>query len=308
MDPLADDTRQQPSPGVPSAAAPRDAAGADGLVVAAATSEEWLQVEEWAAEEAWNPGLVDTACFHPTDPGGFFLGRSEGEAVSAVSVVNYSDTYAFLGYYLVRPALRGKGLGMATWQQALPHAGARTVGLDAVLAQQENYARSGFSPAYHTCRYGGRSTSAGAPPSSVTAVTEDHLDAVAAYDEQCFPAPRRDFLARWLHAAGHRARVLLRDGRPAGYGVIRQARDGHRIGPLFADTPRDAEALFDALVAPLDPDDEVHIDIPLPNTAAVALATARGLAAGFETVRMYKGTPPGTSGERVFGVTSLELG
>ncbi|WP_314173572.1 GNAT family N-acetyltransferase [Streptomyces winkii] len=313
MEPLGDDAPHQPppagSPAAPSAAtAARDGAGAGELGVAPASLEEWLQVEEWAAEEQWNPGLGDTGCFHPTDPGGFFLGRRDGTPVSAVSVVNYSDDFAFLGYYLVRPEVRGTGLGMATWNAALPHAGARTVGLDAVLAQEETYRRSGFAAAYGTGRYGGRPASPGSPSPSVVPVTEEHFEALAAYDEQCFPASRRGFLRRWLAAPGHRAHVFLRDGEPAGYGVIRQARDGHRIGPLFADGPEAAEALFDTLTAHLSPDDEVHVDIPKNHEAAVSLATSRGLTLGFESVRMYKGTPPVLRAERVFGVTSLELG
>lgn len=282
--------------------------GTGGLRVTRATSDEWLQVEEWAAEEQWNPGLGDTACFHPTDPGGFFLGRLDGSPVSAVSVVNYSPAFAFLGYYLVRAGFRGKGVGMATWNDGLPHAGDRTVGLDAVLEQEQTYRRSGFSPAYPTGRYSGRPASPGAPHASVVPVTEEHFESVAAYDEQCFPAPRRAFLRRWLAAPGHRAHVFVHDGEPAGYGVIRQARDGHRIGPLFAGTPQAAEALFDSLTAHLSQDDEVHVDIPETNETAVALATSRGLTRGFESVRMYKGPPPALRTERVFGVTSLELG
>ncbi|MFC4496711.1 GNAT family N-acetyltransferase [Streptomyces ovatisporus] len=300
---LSDDVPHQHS-----ATEPPAPAGAGDLVLGRASSEEWLQVEEWAAEEEWNPGLGDTACFHPTDPAGFFLGRLEGKPVSAVSVVNYSDDFAFLGYYLVDAAHRGTGLGMATWREAVPHAEGRTIGLDAVPAQEETYRRSGFVPAYRTGRYSGRPTSPGTPSPSVEAVTEAHLDAVAAYDRQCFPAARRAFLDRWLTAQGHTAYVFLHEGDVAGYGVVRQARSGRRIGPLFADDPRTAEALFDALTAHIGPDEEVHVDIPETQEAAVVLATSRGLRPSSHTIRMYAGTPPSTDGKRIFGVTSLELG
>lgn len=53
---------------------------------------------------------------------------------------------------------RRQGLGLAIWRAAVPHAGARTVGLDAVPAQQHTYERAGFTPAYDTVRYGGRPT------------------------------------------------------------------------------------------------------------------------------------------------------
>jgi GNAT superfamily N-acetyltransferase len=280
------------------------------LVVSRATLDDWRLMEEWAAEEGWNPGRGDTECFHPTDPAGFFLGRLDGRPVSAVSVVRYSAQYAFLGYYLVHPEHRGRGLGLATWQQAVPHAGERTVGLDAVPAQEATYRRSGFTAAHRTVRFGGRPQSAATRteegPQTVP-VTPDRAEAVAAYDRECFPADRSGFVARWLTAPGHVTRAVLRDGRLTGYGVLRAARDGYRVGPLFADTAEDAEALFDALAAQAD-GAEVAVDVPEHNEAALALVTERKLTPSFETVRMYTGPVPASRTERVFGVTSLELG
>jgi GNAT superfamily N-acetyltransferase len=280
------------------------------LVVSRATLDDWRLMEEWAADEGWNPGRGDTDCFHPTDPAGFFPGRLDGRPVTAVSVVRYSAEYAFLGYYLVHPDHRGRGLGLATWRQAVPHAGERTVGLDAVPAQENTYRRSGFTAAHRTVRFGGRPDRAGTRTGTgpdLVPVTPDRLKAVTAYDRECFPADRAGFVHRWLTAAGHTAYASLRDGRLTGYGVIRAARDGHRVGPLFADTPQDAEALFDALVAYSDAG-EVFLDVPEYNASAVALATERKLAPSFETVRMYTGPVPPTRTERAYGVTSLELG
>ncbi|WP_329457225.1 GNAT family N-acetyltransferase [Streptomyces sp. NBC_01497] len=326
-------------PGIP---APRE----DRLVVAPASVADWAQVEEWAAGENWNPGLRDTACFHPTDPEGFFVGRLGGRPVSAVSVVRYSEGYAFLGHYLVRPALRGRGLGLATWQAAVPHAGSRTIGLDAVPEQEATYRRSGFVAAYRSLRYGGRPPRRSAPPppagrlpaplpagrppnagpwsadapapgqppadpSLADGVVRERgalLDRVAAYDARCFPAERRGFLGRWLAEPGHVAYVRLRGGVIRGYGVIRPARSGHRVGPLFADTPEDAGALLDALLAHADPDSDVVVDVPEGHAAARSLVEARGLVPGSYTVRMYAGEAPPTPAGRVFGGTSLELG
>ncbi|MFI7099368.1 GNAT family N-acetyltransferase [Streptomyces sp. NPDC050161] len=278
------------------------------LAVGAASLDEWREIEEWAAQEEWNPGLGDTACFHPTDPDGFFTGRLGDRTVSAVSVVTYSADYAFLGYYLVHPDHRGTGLGLATWRAAVPHAGRRTIGLDAVPAQQATYTRAGFTAAHDTLRYTGRPAAPAAPDPDAVPFTAAHLDAVAAYDRRCFPADRHGFIARWLTAPGHHARVLLRAGRVAGYGVIRPARDGHRIGPLFADTADDAAALFDSLTAAAGPGEEVSLDIPEPRHAARELATGRGLTARSHTVRMYTGPVPPVQEELTYGVTSLELG
>lgn len=283
----------------------------EDFTIAEATVEDWDEVVGWTTGEGWNPGLGDSACFRPTDPRGFFVGRRGGRVVSAVSVVAYSPDFAFLGYYLVRPDLRGTGLGVATWKAALPHAGGRVVGLDAVPAQRALYERVGFTAAYDNVRYSGvpRPGAVPAGAGTVDEVTPYHLDAISAYDSGCFPAERHAFLSRWLTAEGHTARVLLDpSGHVTGYGVIRPAHRGLRIGPLFADTAEGAAALLDALTADLPPGAEVHLDVPDQHPAALDLAASRGLAETSRCTRMYSGPAPYTRAEAVWGTTSLELG
>ncbi|GAA1934717.1 GNAT family N-acetyltransferase [Streptomyces durmitorensis] len=277
------------------------------LTVSRATPDDWRVVSGWAADEGWNPGLRDGASFFAQDPEGFFMGRIEGEPVSAISVVNYDEVYAFLGFYLVRPDLRGHGHGLATWRTALAHAGNRTVGLDGVVAQQDNYRRSGFEFAHRTIRYSGTVPGGAARPARILPVEAAGLRAITAYDAASYPADRPRFLESWLTAPGHRALARIVDGRITGYGVLRPAHGALRIGPLFADTRADAEELFDALTAETD-GVPVVIDVPESQPHAVALAETRGMKPTFETARMYTGPVRERAEERVFGVTTLELG
>src|SRR5216684_2078562 len=120
----------------------------DQLTIRVMNRSEIAIAADWAAAEGWNPGLNDPACFATVDPNGFFIGELDGAPASTLSVVNYDDGFAFLGFYIVRPDLRGRGYGLRIWKAAIAHAGARTVGLDGVVAQQENYKKSGFVLAY----------------------------------------------------------------------------------------------------------------------------------------------------------------
>ncbi|MFI5973282.1 GNAT family N-acetyltransferase [Streptomyces sp. NPDC051452] len=283
-----------------TSAAPQD------LVVTQATLADWPVISGWAAAEGWNPGLSDGPAFFAQDPEGFFLGRIDGEPVSAVSVVNYGSDYAFLGCYLVRPDLRGHGHGLTTWKTALAHAGNRTVGLDGVVAQQDNYRQSGFELAYRTIRFTGTGPEGEVAPGVRLARPAD-LAAIATYDNACCPADRPRFLTAWLAGPGHRVFVRHDGERLTGYGVIRPGLDRPRIGPLFADTAEDARALFTALAADAA-GREVAIDVPEPNTAGVALAEEAGFRPSFETARMYTGPVRAYAQERVYGVTTLELG
>ncbi len=74
---------------------------------------------DWAAAEGWNPGLADAACFYAADPGGFLLGELDGVPAATISCVNYGDSYSFLGLYIVRSDVRGRGFGMRLWNAAI---------------------------------------------------------------------------------------------------------------------------------------------------------------------------------------------
>ncbi|MGQ9368790.1 GNAT family N-acetyltransferase [Azospirillum sp. ST 5-10] len=278
-----------------------------GFTVRPATAGEVATMIAWAAAEGWNPGHQDAACFRVQDPAGFLVGVEDGEPVSCIAVTTYGSDFAFLGLYIVRPDRRGRGHGMATWRAGMDHAGGRTVGLDGVVAQQDNYRRSGFAFAHRNVRYGGAVAVPARVPAGVVRLAEVPFAAIAALDAACFPADRETFLRAWTAAPGHHARAVLRDGSLAGFGVVRPCREGHKIGPLFADDRAIAETLFDALAADAG-GGLLFLDVPEPNAAAAALAEGRGLAPVFETARMHTGPVRPTDLARVFGVASLELG
>src|SRR3954453_23421227 len=125
--------------------------------------DEISMAVNWAAGEGWNPGLADEACFAAADPEGFFIGELDGAPAATVSCVNYGASFAFLGFYLVREDLRGRGYGLRIWNAAMAHAGPRVIGLDGVVAQQQNYRMSGFELAYANVRYGGTVATQAAP-------------------------------------------------------------------------------------------------------------------------------------------------
>ena len=276
------------------------------LRIRAMAPEEIAAAADLAAAEGWNPGLGDAACFATVDAEGFFIGELDGAPAATIACVNYDDRFAFLGFYIVRPDLRGRGYGLRIWNAAVEHARGRTIGLDGVVAQQGNYQKSGFRLAYPNVRYGGR-VAAGAAPAGIIALADVPFALVETDDATVFPAPRTAFLRAWINAPGHAGRALIRDGRLAAWGVIRPARTGCKIGPLVADDRAAAEAVFAALAAAAD-GGETFLDVPSANRDAVALAVDHGLSPVFETARMYTGAIRPLRLERMFGVTTFELG
>lgn len=259
----------------------------------------------WAAAEGWNPGLADAGPFAAEDAQGFLMGWLGDQPVSSISVVRYGAGYGFLGFYIVVPRHRGQGHGIALWRAGMVRLAGRVVGLDGVVGQQANYAKSGYSLAHRDIRFGGMVNCA--RPIDPRLRSPGDLDAIIAFDQPFFPAPRERFLRAWLTEPGHVVRTLVEDGAVAGYGVLRPCGEGAKIGPLFAATEGDADLLFQALAAEAPPG-PVFLDLPEPNAAALRLAERHGLTASFETARMYCGPAPDLPLRRIFGITTMELG
>jgi hypothetical protein len=261
-----------------------------------------------AAAEGWNPGLHDAEPFFAADPTGFWIGLAGDEPVATISAVKYGKSFAFLGFYIVKPGWRGRGLGLRIWNAAHEDLEGRTVGLDSVVAEQHNYQRLGYEPLYGNRRYEGRGGGPFPADEAIVPLSGLAFGELSAYDRPFFPDDRTTFLKSWISQPGTTALGLLAGGRLAGYGVLRPCQRGYKIGPLFADTPAFAERLFAALRASAPAGAPLFLDPPAANGAAVDLAERHGMAVVFETVRMYRGRVPSLPLDRLFGVTSFELG
>ncbi|MFF1835601.1 GNAT family N-acetyltransferase [Streptomyces sp. NPDC058231] len=277
--------------------------------ITAASADDIDMLGEWAHAEGWNPGRTDSHAFFAADPRGFLIGRLDGEPVSSVSVVRYGSGHGFLGFYLTRPELRGRGYGIRVWRAGMDRLAGRNVGLDGVVAQQPNYRKSGFLPAWTNMRWAGRPAAGVTTPPGVRLVDGRSLpfDRLAGYDRRFFPAERDSFLAPWISAPRSAALAAVSDGELCGFAVLRPCRTASRIGPLHAASPEVAAALVSALAATA-PDAEIAIDVPDINPPAVRLAEQLGLTPSFETARMYTGPVPDVDHTGLFGITSLELG
>lgn len=280
----------------------------DDYIIRTATREEVDLAVDWAAEEGWNPGLHDAECYYAADPGGFLIGLLKGEPIAMVSSTRYGDSFGFAGFYIVKPAYRGQGYGMQIAQAAMKQLEGRNVGLDGVVEQQENYKKSGFKLVYRNIRYEGKG--GGEPPAheDIVELTALPFETLSDFERPFFPEPRNAFLKAWINQPDSTALGIMDGETLAGYGVIRACRVGHKIGPLYADSPELAEILFEALKSKVKETEPVYLDTPEANGAAVSLAQRHGMQVVFETARMYTGEEPSLPLQRIFGVCSFEIG
>ncbi len=282
------------------------------------TREEVGELVDWAAREGWNPGLHDADVFWATDREAFLAVECEGALAGGGAITSYAREFGFMGFFIVRPEFRGRGLGDRLWHARRERLLGRlqpgaTVGLDGVFEMQSYYARGGFVFSHRNMRFRVEVASevvdpqaAAGRPGVVPLASVPRL-VLEAYDRTCFPAPRPTFLRAWLALPDSRALAYRSGGILRGYGVIRRCGDGCKIGPLFADDAAVAEALYAAL-APFAAGGALFLDAPENNPAAMDLVRRHGMDEVFGCARMYLGPMPDLAHQRIFGVTTFELG
>ncbi|WP_407356390.1 GNAT family N-acetyltransferase [Methanolobus sp. WCC5] len=261
---------------------------------------------EMAASEGWNPGIHDGGIFYDTDPEGFFVAEMDGKFIGSASAVSYGASFGFMGFYVVRPEYREKGIGMALTNACLAYLDRKIIGIDGVLENELKYKeRMGFRSFYSNLRYEG--TGGGDIPDGVIDISDVPFDTLSDYDCKKFFCPRPEFLRSWIQQPGSGAFALLDKETIKGYGVIRKCFEGYKIGPLFADDKDTARKIFHALKS-IAGEDRFYLDVPEPNNDAVSMAEDEGMSIVFKTIRMYKNGEPELPLGSIYGVTSFELG
>lgn len=275
------------------------------------TRNELDKAVSWAAKEGWNPGLHDADVFWNTDPDGFISLEKNGEMIGSGSVVSYDGNFGFMGFFIVKPEYRGQGLGTKLWFYRRDRLLSRlkkgaSIGMDGVFAMQSFYAKGGFQFSHRDLRF------------EVVAKKEDYdenvkgietadFEQIHEVDKKCFGFDRKIFLQGWLNVPESKAFKYINGSNLMGFGVIRKCQKGFKIGPLFAQNFETAHELFKAMSSFAD-GDLIYLDVPEINKEGMKLAKNYNMKECFGCARMYYGNTPKLPYERIFGVTTFELG
>lgn len=269
-------------------------------------------VLDWAAAEGWNPGLHDAEVFWAADPQGFVALEQDGQLIGSISLVTYGRRYGFAGLFIVRPEFRGQGIGSFGVEKLLTSFRSRlddqaTIAIDGVFEMQPYYASLGMQFNHRNIRMAGVGKANPAARDACELLAGVPFAEVVAYDTAHFGAPRPSFLQPWIRQAGSLAVAAVADGQLNGYGVVRECREGFKIGPLFAADGDVADVLF-AAMSDHAAESPLFLDVPEINGVAMALAADHDMSEVFGCARMTMGPPPHISWLEVFGVTTFELG
>lgn len=283
----------------------------DNLHIRAMSRSEFDILVGWAAYEGWNPGLYDANIFWHTDPDGFIAAEINGELIGGGSIVSYQGNFGFMGFFIIKPAYRGHGLGRKLWfarrrQLESRLSASACISMDGVFDMQTFYSKGGFKFSHREIRFQGTG-SASPLPHSVTPLSQIPFESVVHYDSAHFPTQRAAFLKEWITQPESLALGIMEGDHLAGYGVIRRCQNGFKIGPLFADNIEFATDLFNALSSHADRE-AFFIDVPEINDSAMQLVKSRGLKEVFGCARMYFGNKPILPDASIYAITTFELG
>lgn len=282
-------------------------------VIKNASLNDMSYLIDMAGKEGWNPGIHDGELYYLTDPNGFFIGYLNDKPVSCISAVNYNDQFGFIGFYIVDPEFRGKSLGIKIWNHGMHYLKHVTIALDGVVDQQENYKKSGFTLAFQNSRYQRKGLGLSNEPEklhNLQTIDQTGNEAFLDYDEKFFVTPRRTFMAKWLNQADSKAIGSINPSTSEvnGLGLLRKCQSGYKIGPLVADSPTIAHHIMECLLHAVPVSEDVFLDVPGNNPNAIALANRFEMSSVFETARMYNNAAPTLPKDRIFGITSFEIG
>ncbi len=265
----------------------------------------------WAKDEGWNPGPHDAEAFYAADPDGFYGYIIKGELMAGGSIVSYNGKFGFMGFFIVKPEYRGKGIGQKLWFERRDKLIERldqgaVIGMDGVVTMQPFYQRGGFKIAFRDVRYACQGSNQIVDP-YISAIQAEDYPLIREMDTLCFGYDRWPFLSAWLKLPNLRAFKMVINKRLLGFALLRKAVEGYKICPLFAEDYCVAHELFKACLIAAD-GEIIYLDVPEVNHAAITMAEKHGGEPVFECARMYYGKIPNLPVEKVFGITTFELG
>jgi L-amino acid N-acyltransferase YncA len=208
---------------------------------------------------------------------------------------------------IVTASAQGGGFGSRLFDGLLEAADGRNVLLNSTAEGLALYERRGFTAWGTVLQHQGWLAGAVAPDArhGIRPATVSDLAAIQTFDERATGMPRPSMVAA-LAEAGDVA-VIEREGRIAGYAIARRWGRGYVIGPVAAESPRDAQRLMLAQLSKLH-GQFVRIDVYAEDGLGGWLASL-GLERVGQATAMVRGRGPVSDGPaRMYALANQSFG
>ena len=283
---------------------------------------------QWMVDKALELGRglchEDVKGFWAVDNTGFFVGEVNGEIISCIACLKYTDTFAIISMYMVDKRFRGMGYGLKTFKTAMSSVPTGcNVSLVAMPNMVAEYERCGFIRAwvikYNTFDILNTARIECSTPKTFTIhpVSQVSPDVIIKYDSKCFFTSRPEFIMEWVFSqrisrAAFAAKSNVGSGEVIGLIVVREPLSpgdpAYRVGPFYANSNEVATCLLKYTCAFLRDKglskEKLGIYIPEKNPTAIVLADRLQSTNLCNLVCMFTGSPPSCSFGLVYGISS----
>lgn len=263
--------------------------------------------EALVVQSGWNQTQADWLRFLKLQSNGCFIATLSGELAGTATTCVF-DRVGWIAMVLVETKFRRQGVGRALMMQALSYLenqGAESIRLDATSLGEPLYRSLGFKRQFQLARFSGSAARHFGPPHNTLAHSHD-LQELLTLDQQVVGYDRSSLLKELCKHGSNSLATLRSDSAMVGYAITRPGRVASQIGPCIANSAEVGETLVEKAISGCV--DEVFIDIPLGNQAAVDKATSLELTPIRAFVRMCRGRPREERIDKLWCSSGPEMG
>ena len=240
--------------------------------------------------EGWNQTVKDWMILVDNPLNTCLVAEYTGKIIGTATVINYSNMAGWIGMVLVDKDFRRQGVGRKLVTKILDKVhGFKSVKLDATPAGQPVYQKLGFIEErvlYRMTSTPFRSLDKMRYDPEPETIQPKDFDDIIKFDKDIFGAERTYLLKNSMLNYPAKAFMLKRDGRISGYILGRDGIRYNYIGPVFAYSAIDAEALISKALKSLTGKD-VALDVLDDKKELIEWLESIGFVIQRQFTRMY---------------------
>ncbi len=201
----------------------------------------------------WNQTEADWNRFLDANSEGCFVAEAESTVCGTAATIIYGHQLAWIGMVLVRPDMRGMGIGTRLLRSAVEYLESRgplVIKLDATPQGRPVYQRLGFEPEYEIERWKLTATPSlhSAPGAIPLDDDKPDIEDVIALDAEAFGASRSALLHSVHRDAPEFTAAISAEGRLLGYTFGRHGLHADHLGPWVAEDQEIARRLLETFL------------------------------------------------------------
>ncbi len=241
--------------------------------------------------ESWNQTESDWGYFLESNPELCLVASLNNEVVGTVTAINYHNRKAWIGMMLVSSDHRRKGVGLKLLRSIIDRlAGCDLIGLDATPVGALVYQGLGFREEHELVRMSAQGIESGSigpyGGSGIEPIEASDILEICRLDEEAFGANRSGLIQHLVENGPDLCWRAKRKGKITGFNLGRKGTRFTHIGPVVANSLRDAKALVAQISRNLEGSPAV-LDVPADKNKWQSWLTRLGFSKQRLLTRMH---------------------